>query len=113
VWAEDNKSYGPVIGISMFLPSIIHVIFSMLENSDKISWRSALATQIDSIQQKGHVDIISNNQGHRITPSWVSFTDDEHLIGDASKNTFHNPQSTLFNAKREHIFNCMISLCKH
>ena len=56
----------------------------------------------DSIQQKCRVDIIANFQGHRITPSWVSFTDDERLIGDAAKNAFQsNPQNTVFDAKRE------------
>jgi heat shock protein 5 len=49
-----------------------------------------LAPRIDSIQQKGHVDAIANNQGHCITPSWVSFTDDEHSIGDAAKNAYHS-----------------------
>jgi molecular chaperone DnaK (HSP70) len=56
----------------------------------------------NSIQQKGRVDIIANDQGHRITPSWVSFTDEERLIGDAAKNAFHtNPTNTVFDAKRE------------
>ena len=55
-----------------------------------------------SIQQKGRVDIIANDQGHRITPSWVSFSDEERLIGDAAKNAFHtNPVNTVFDAKRE------------
>jgi endoplasmic reticulum chaperone BiP len=33
------------------------------------------------------VDIISNDQGNRITPSYVAFTDSkERLVGDAAKN---------------------------
>ncbi|KAH7902922.1 putative heat shock protein 70, partial [Hygrophoropsis aurantiaca] len=45
--------------------------------------------------------IIANDQGHRITPSWVSFTDDERLVGDSAKNAFHsNPVNTVFDAKR-------------
>jgi hypothetical protein len=32
-----------------------------------------------SVQRGGRVEIIANDQGHRITPSWVSFTDDERL----------------------------------
>ena len=53
-----------------------------------------------SIQQKGCVDIITNNQGHCIMPSWVSFSNDEHLIGDVAKNAFHsNPQNAVFDAK--------------
>jgi len=35
--------------------------------------------EIFSVQREGVVEIIANDQGHRITPSWVSFTDDERL----------------------------------
>jgi len=53
------------------------------------------------VQRGGRVEIIANDQGHRITPSWVSFTDDERLVGDSAKNAFHsNPQNTVFDAKR-------------
>ncbi|TFK60640.1 heat shock protein 70 [Pluteus cervinus] len=49
----------------------------------------------------GRVEIIANDQGHRITPSWVSFTMDRRLIGDAAKNVYHsNPSNTVFDAKR-------------
>jgi heat shock protein 5 len=54
-----------------------------------------------SVQRGGRVEIIANDQGHRITPSWVSFTDDERLVGDSAKNAFHsNPANTVFDAKR-------------
>ncbi|KAF9054171.1 heat shock protein 70 family [Panaeolus papilionaceus] len=53
------------------------------------------------VQRGGVVEIIANDQGHRITPSWVSFTDDERLVGDSAKNAFHtNPTNTVFDAKR-------------
>jgi hypothetical protein len=32
-----------------------------------------------SVQRGGRVEIIANDQGHRITPSWVSFSDEERL----------------------------------
>ena len=45
--------------------------------------------------------IIENDQGNRITPSLVSFTDTEILIGEAAKNqTSLNPEGTIFNFKR-------------
>lgn len=48
-----------------------------------------------------HVEIIANDQGNRTTPSYVSFTKEERLIGDAAKsNVNQNPQNTVFDAKR-------------
>ncbi|KAF9499293.1 heat shock protein 70 [Pleurotus eryngii] len=53
------------------------------------------------VQRGGHVKIITNNQEHRITSPWVSFADDERLVGDAAKNAHHsNPENTVFDAKR-------------
>ena len=36
--------------------------------------------------KNGHVEIIPNELGNRITPSVVGFTDDELLVGEAAKN---------------------------
>ena len=48
-----------------------------------------------------HVEIIANDQGNRTTPSYVSFTDEERLIGEASKSSAaSNPLNTVFDAKR-------------
>lgn len=65
------------------------------------------------------MEIIANDQGNRITPSWVSFTEDDRLygcfclissyispsfsssIGDSAKNAYpSNPSNTVFDAKR-------------
>jgi molecular chaperone DnaK (HSP70) len=41
------------------------------------------------------------DQGNRITPSYVAFTDTERLIGDAAKNQAAlNPENTIFDVKR-------------
>ncbi len=49
----------------------------------------------------GKVEIIANDQGNRITPSYVAFTDTERLIGDSAKNQASaNPTRTVFDAKR-------------
>ena len=46
------------------------------------------------------VEILVNDQGHRITPSYVAFTDDERLVGDAAKNqAAANPKRTIFDVK--------------
>ena len=52
--------------------------------------------------KNGRVEIIANDQGNRITPSYVAWTDDgERLIGDAAKNQATiNPENTLFDVKR-------------
>jgi heat shock 70kDa protein 1/2/6/8 len=53
------------------------------------------------IWQNSRVDIIANDQGHRTTPSYVSFNESERLVGDAAKNSANqNPQNTVFDAKR-------------
>ncbi|KAF9973462.1 ATPase with role in protein import into the ER [Actinomortierella ambigua] len=50
----------------------------------------------------GRVEIIANDQGNRITPSYVAFKEDgERLVGDAAKNQYaSNPTNTVFDAKR-------------
>ncbi|KAG9083409.1 ATPase with role in protein import into the ER [Ceratobasidium sp. 370] len=54
-----------------------------------------------AVYQGGRVDIIANDQGNRVTPSWVAFKGKERLIGDPAKQAFHtNPDQTIFDAKR-------------
>ena len=49
----------------------------------------------------GHVEIIPNEFGNRITPSVVAFTDEERLIGEAAKNQATiNPTRTFYDVKR-------------
>jgi len=53
------------------------------------------------VWQNDRVEIIANDQGDRTTPSWVSFSDNERLIGGAAKNQGTvNPENTVFDAKR-------------
>jgi len=53
------------------------------------------------VWQNDKVEIVANDQGLNTTPSYVAFTDDERLIGDAAKNqTARNPKNTVFDAKR-------------
>ena len=38
------------------------------------------------IFKNGRVEIIPNEFGNRITPSYVAFTDEERLVGESAKN---------------------------
>lgn len=54
-----------------------------------------------AVWRNNRVEIIPNDQGNRITPSYVAFTETERLIGDAAINQLAtNPNNTVFNAKR-------------
>eukprot|EP00873_Tetraselmis_striata_P003291 jgi/Tetstr1/423555/TSEL_014228.t1 len=53
------------------------------------------------VYKNGRVEIIANDQGNRITPSYVAFTDTERLVGDAAKNqATSNPEGTVYDVKR-------------
>lgn len=53
------------------------------------------------VYKNGRVEIIANDQGNRITPSYVAFTDNERLIGDSAKNqATTNPHRTVYDVKR-------------
>ncbi|KAK4557222.1 hypothetical protein RGQ29_007119 [Quercus rubra] len=53
------------------------------------------------VWQHNRVEIIVNDQGNRTTPSYVAFTNEQRLVGDAAMNQVaKNPTNSVFDAKR-------------
>ena len=53
------------------------------------------------IFKNGRVEIIPNEFGNRITPSFVAYTDEERLVGEAAKNqAANNPERSIYVVKR-------------
>lgn len=55
-----------------------------------------------ALWKNGRVEVCPNEQGNRITPSYVAWSNDgSRLIGDAAKNqASSNPTNTIFDVKR-------------
>lgn len=54
-----------------------------------------------AIYQDGRPEVIVNEKGDRLTPSYVAFTKNEILVGDfAKKQASKNPKNTVFGIKR-------------
>lgn len=54
-----------------------------------------------AVMQHGTVEVIANDQGNRTTPSFVAFTENERLVGEAAKNqAVVNAKNTIFDSKR-------------
>lgn len=53
------------------------------------------------IYKNGMVEIIPNELGNRITPSFVAFAEEGRLVGEAAKNqASENPEGSVYVVKR-------------
>lgn len=53
------------------------------------------------VYKNGKVEIIPNEFGNRITPSYVAWNDEERLVGEAAKNqASSNPERSIYVIKR-------------
>ncbi len=71
--------------------------------STATAWGCDLGTNMScaAIWKDGHVEVVANAQGNRITPSYVGFNGEERLVGDAAKNqAATNALRTVYDAKR-------------
>ncbi|XP_077967379.1 heat shock 70 kDa protein cognate 4-like [Styela clava] len=54
-----------------------------------------------AVVKNGQVEVMQNDRGNRITPSYVAFTETEQLVGDAAKDgATNNFKNTVFQSKR-------------
>jgi len=73
----------------------------MTENNIAIGIDLGTTYSCVGIWENNQVTIIANDQGNRTTPSYVSFTENERVIGDAAKSlASNNSTNTVFDAKR-------------
>ncbi|KAJ8286838.1 hypothetical protein GJAV_G00043860 [Gymnothorax javanicus] len=106
----------PISIIMQLLSMLMQVIASLFAVNDngtgahkeRVSMMTVVGIDLGTsysrvgVFKDGRVEIIPNDQGSRVTPSYVAFTaEGERLTGDAAQNQLtSNPENTVFDVKR-------------
>lgn len=93
---------------NMFTILLIYLLSIVVKSDDKSGIKCPvigidLGTTYSCVGvfKNGQVEIIPNELGSRITPSVVSFTDEERLVGESAKNQAQiYPERTIYDVKR-------------
>lgn len=93
---------------NMFTVLLIYLLSIVVKSDDKSGIKCPvigidLGTTYSCVGvfKNGQVEIIPNELGSRITPSVVSFTDEERLVGESAKNQAQiYPERTIYDVKR-------------
>ena len=90
-----------IIVIMMMISAVLLLLCSALLAAPIIGIDLGTTYSCVAVSRDGQVEIIANDLGNRITPSWVAFTEDERLVGESAKNQGAlNPSNTVFDVKR-------------
>ncbi|KAL0225998.1 hypothetical protein P9112_013322 [Eukaryota sp. TZLM1-RC] len=97
----------------MSMKPILYILFILVvasvakDESQTVEWPVIgidLGTTYSCVAVKtkaGNVEVIANDLGNRITPSYVSFSEEERLVGDSAKYAAAaNPHNTVYDIKR-------------
>jgi heat shock protein 5 len=113
-----NKARSPLATTALFLYAVLLFVLPFaaqqhygsggLAHADSENYGTVIGIDLGTtyscvgVMKNGRVEILANDQGNRITPSYVAFTDNnERLVGDAAKNqAASNPHNTVFDIKR-------------